>query len=145
MDEFALGGDVATMRFRLARNPNDPDHQPGGSSAGSGVAVADGLVDVALGSDTGGSVRFPASFCGVVGIKPSRGLVPLTGFAQFSKLNDEIGVLADTVEDVARTIAAMGNRPTGRCNGRLDTRGVRRGGRSRRRFDGRVAYRRRPG
>jgi Asp-tRNA(Asn)/Glu-tRNA(Gln) amidotransferase A subunit family amidase len=107
MDEFALGGDAATMRFRLARNPNDPDHQPGGSSAGSGVAVADGLVDVALGSDTGGSVRFPASFCGVVGIKPSRGLVPLTGFAQFSKLNDEIGVLADTVEDVARTIAAM--------------------------------------
>ena len=107
MDEFALGGDPSTMRFRLARNPNAPDHQPGGSSAGSGVAVADGLADVALGSDTGGSVRFPASFCGVVGLKPSRGLVPLTGFVQFSKLNDEIGVLADTVADAARTLTAI--------------------------------------
>ena len=107
MDEFALGGDAATMRFRLARNPHDPDHQPGGSSAGSGVAVADGLADVALGSDTGGSVRFPASFCGVVGVKPSRGLVPLTGFVQFSKLNDEIGVLADTVANAARTLDAI--------------------------------------
>ncbi|GAB7013256.1 Asp-tRNA(Asn)/Glu-tRNA(Gln) amidotransferase subunit GatA [Halolamina salina] len=107
MDEFALGGDAATMRFRLARNPNDTDHQPGGSSAGSGVAVADGLADVALGSDTGGSVRFPASFCGVVGLKPSRGLVPTTGFVQFSKLNDEIGVLAGGVEDAARTLDAI--------------------------------------
>lgn len=107
MDEFALGGDADAMRFRLARNPNDPDHQPGGSSAGSGVAVANDQVDVALGTDTGGSVRFPASFCGVVGLKPSRGLVPLTGFVQFSKLNDEIGVLSNTVEDAARTLAAM--------------------------------------
>ncbi len=107
MDEFALGGDAATMRFRLARNPHDAEHQPGGSSAGSGVAVADGLADVALGSDTGGSVRFPASFCGVVGLKPSRGLVPLTGFVQFSKLNDEIGVLAGTVREAARTLEAI--------------------------------------
>jgi Asp-tRNA(Asn)/Glu-tRNA(Gln) amidotransferase A subunit family amidase len=107
MDEFALGGDAATMRFRLARNPRDPERQPGGSSAGSGVAVADGQVDIALGSDTGGSVRFPASFCGVVGLKPSRGLVPLTGFGQFSKLNDEIGVLSATVADAARTLEAM--------------------------------------
>ena len=107
MDEFAFGGDAATMRFRLARNPHDADHQPGGSSAGSGVAVADDLADVALGSDTGGSVRFPASFCGVVGLKPSRGLVPLTGFAQFSKLNDEIGVLAGEVTDAARTLEAI--------------------------------------
>lgn len=107
MDEFAFGGDAVTMRFRLARNPHDPKHQPGGSSAGSGVAVADGLADVALGSDTGGSVRFPASYCGVVGLKPSRGLVPLTGFVQFSRLNDEIGVLADTVVDAARTLSAI--------------------------------------
>jgi Asp-tRNA(Asn)/Glu-tRNA(Gln) amidotransferase A subunit family amidase len=107
MDEFALGGDPDAMRFRLARNPNDPDHQPGGSSAGSGVAVADDQADVALGTDTGGSVRFPASFCGVVGLKPSRGLVPLTGFVQFSKTNDTIGVLADTVEDTARTLTAI--------------------------------------
>lgn len=107
MDEFALGGDPETMRFRLARNPHDPDHQPGGSSAGSGVAVADDLVDVALGSDTGGSIRFPASFCGVVGLKPSQGFVPLTGFVQFSKLNDEIGILGDTVEHVARTLGVI--------------------------------------
>lgn len=107
MDEFALGGDADAMRFRLARNPNDPDHQPGGSSAGSGVAVANGQVDVALGTDTGGSVRFPASFCGVVGLKPTRGLVPLTGFVQFSKLNDEIGVLSNNVENAARSLTAM--------------------------------------
>jgi len=107
MDEFALGGDADAMRFRLARNPNNPDHQPGGSSAGSGVAVANDQVDVALGTDTGGSVRFPASFCGVVGLKPSRGLVPLTGFVQFSKLNDEIGVLSKTVTDAAQTLAAI--------------------------------------
>lgn len=107
MDEFALGGDADAMRFRLARNPNNPDHQPGGSSAGSGVAVANEQVDVALGTDTGGSVRFPASFCGVVGLKPTRGLVPLTGFVQFSKLNDEIGVLSNSVENAARSLTAM--------------------------------------
>jgi len=107
MDEFALGGDTDAMRFRLAKNPNDPEHQPGGSSAGSGVAVANDQVDLALGTDTGGSVRFPASFCGVVGLKPTRGLVPLTGFVQFSKINDTIGVLSNTVENVARGLSAI--------------------------------------
>jgi Asp-tRNA(Asn)/Glu-tRNA(Gln) amidotransferase A subunit family amidase len=118
MDEFAMGGSKEAMRFRLARNPNNPEHQPGGSSAGSGVAVAEGSVDVALGTDTGGSVRFPASFCGVVGVKPSRGLVPLSGFVQYSKLNDTIGVLADGVTDAARTLSVIaGSHPTDAASG----------------------------
>lgn len=113
MDEFALGGDEDAMRFRLARNPSDPDHQPGGSSAGSGVAVADDLVDIALGTDTGGSVRVPAAFCGISCIKPSRGLVPLSGFVQFSKTNDTIGVMGKTTAAVARGLSAIsGEDPT---------------------------------
>jgi amidase/aspartyl-tRNA(Asn)/glutamyl-tRNA(Gln) amidotransferase subunit A len=75
MDEFAFGGNKSTMAYRLARNPRNPEHQPGGSSSGSAVAVANEQVDAALGSDTGGSVRFPAAWCGVVGVKPTRGLV----------------------------------------------------------------------
>lgn len=113
MDEFALGGDADAMRFRLARNPNNPAHQPGGSSAGSGVAVANEQVDIALGTDTGGSVRFPASFCGIVGLKPSRGLVPQTGLVQLSKVNDTVGVLASTVEDAARALSAMAGEDPG--------------------------------
>lgn len=111
MDEFALGGDTDAMRFRLARNPADPAHQPGGSSAGSGVAVADGLVDLALGSDTGGSVRFPASFCGVVGVKPTRGLVPDDGFVQFARQLDTIGVLAGDTATAARGLGAIATGP----------------------------------
>lgn len=107
MDEFAFGGDESTMAYRLARNPNDPDHQPGGSSAGSGVAVANGDVGVALGSDTGGSVRFPASWCGVVGLKPTRGLVSLEGFGQFSKTLDTIGPLARDTETAARVLEVI--------------------------------------
>lgn len=107
MDEFAFGGDKSTMAFRLARNPRNPDHQPGGSSAGSGVAVANEQVDAALGSDTGGSVRFPAAWCGVVGIKPTRGLVSVDGFGQFSKTLDTIGPLARDTETAARVLQSM--------------------------------------
>ena len=107
MDEFAMGGDSDAMRFRLARNPHDPAHQPGGSSAGSGVAVAEGSVDAALGTDTGGSVRFPASYCGVFGVKPTRGLVSHDGFVQFSKTLDTIGVLARDAETGGRVLATM--------------------------------------
>jgi Asp-tRNA(Asn)/Glu-tRNA(Gln) amidotransferase A subunit family amidase len=107
MDEFAMGGDADAMRFRLARNPHDPAHQPGGSSAGSGVAVAEGRVDAALGTDTGGSVRFPASYCGVFGVKPTRGLVSHDGFVQFSKSLDTIGVLARDAETGGRVLASM--------------------------------------
>lgn len=107
MDEFAFGGDTSTMAFRLARNPRNPEHQPGGSSAGSGVAVANEDVDAALGSDTGGSVRFPAAWCGVVGVKPTRGLVSLDGFIQFSKTLDTIGPLARDTLTVAKVLKAM--------------------------------------
>lgn len=102
MDEFAYGGDKSTMRIRLARNPHDETRQPGSSSAGSGIAVTTGQVDAALGSDTGGSVRFPAAWCGVVGLKPTRGAVSHDGFVQYAKTLDSIGVLGTTVEMVSR-------------------------------------------
>lgn len=107
MDEFAFGGDKSTMAYRLARNPRNPEHQPGGSSSGSGVAVANEQVDAALGSDTGGSVRFPAAWCGVVGVKPTRGLVSLDGFGQFSKTLDTIGPLARDTETAARVLQSV--------------------------------------
>lgn len=102
VDEFAFGGDASTMRFRLARNPHDPDHQPGSSSAGSGVAAATGRVDLAIGSDTGGSIRFPAAWSGVPGIKPTRGLVSHHGFVQYAKTLDNVGLLAPSVGNLAR-------------------------------------------
>jgi len=107
MDEFAMGGSASTMRFRTARNPNDPSRHPGGSSSGSGVAVAEGSVDVALGSDSGGSVRFPAAWCGVLGMKPTRSLISHHGFVQYAKTLDCIGVLARTAADAARTLEAI--------------------------------------
>lgn len=107
MDEFAFGSDRSTMRFRLARNPRKETHQPGSSSSGSGVAVGSGQVDVALGTDTGGSVRFPAAWSGLVGVKPTRGLVSHHGFVQFAKTLDNIGPLARTVENAARTLETI--------------------------------------
>ncbi|WP_232700632.1 amidase family protein [Halobacterium wangiae] len=109
MDEFAVGEDERAMRFTLARNPHDPDRQPGGSSSGSGVAVATGAVDAALGSDTAGSVRYPASWSGVVGLKPTRGLVPTSGFVHFAPTLDTIGVLADNIETVADVLVSIAN------------------------------------
>ena len=102
MDEFAFGGDESTMRIRLGHNPHDETRQPGSSSARSGIAVATGQVDAALGSDTGGSVRFPAAWCGLVGLKPTRGAVSHDGFVQYAKTLDSIGVLGTTVETVSR-------------------------------------------
>lgn len=107
MDEFAAGNDESTMRFRLARNPQNPDHQPGSSSSGPGVAVGDGLVDAALGSDTGGSIRFPAAWSGVVGIKPTRGLVSHRGFVQYSKTLDNVGPMARSVRTASRVLEAI--------------------------------------
>jgi Asp-tRNA(Asn)/Glu-tRNA(Gln) amidotransferase A subunit family amidase len=107
MDEFAFGGDRDTMRLRLARNPHDPERQPGSSSAGSGVAAATGAVDLAVGSDTGGSVRFPAAWCGVAGVKPSRGLVSHDGFVQFAKTLDSVGFLAAEVDHLALGLDAV--------------------------------------
>lgn len=107
MDEFAFGGESATMRFRLARNPIDTERQPGSSSAGSGVAIAEGSADLALGSDTGGSVRFPAAWCGVVGVKPSRGMVPQHGFVNYAPTLDCIGLLTNDLETAARGLEVI--------------------------------------
>ncbi|AEN04875.1 Amidase [halophilic archaeon DL31] len=107
MDEFAFGGDADSLRLRLARNPHDPERQPGSSSAGSGIAAATGAVDLAIGSDTGGSVRFPAAWCGVPGLKPTRGLVSHDGFVQFAKTLDNVGLLSSSVENLAVGLDAI--------------------------------------
>lgn len=102
MDELAYGPTGETSAFGPTRNPHESTRVAGGSSAGSGAAVAAGVVDAALGTDTGGSVRIPASFCGVVGYKPSFGVVPRTGVVPLAPSLDQVGVLANAVADAAR-------------------------------------------
>jgi aspartyl-tRNA(Asn)/glutamyl-tRNA(Gln) amidotransferase subunit A len=99
--EFALGGPSFDLPFPPARNPWNPDHVPGGSSSGSGAAVAAGLVRVAMGSDTGGSIRGPAGYCGTIGLKPTYGLVSRRGVFPLSYTLDHCGPLSWTVEDTA--------------------------------------------
>jgi aspartyl-tRNA(Asn)/glutamyl-tRNA(Gln) amidotransferase subunit A len=99
--EFAIGGPSHDLPWPPARNPWNPDHHPGGSSSGSGSGVAAGLFPMALGSDTGGSVRNPASCCGIVGLKPTYGLVSRRGVFPLSFTLDHIGPMTRTVEDNA--------------------------------------------
>jgi len=110
LDEFAGSARGTTSAAGPVRNPHDPEHTAGGSSGGSAVAVATGAVDVALGSDTGGSVRIPASFCGVVGLKPTYGLVPLTGAVENTYSQDTIGPMTATVTDAATVLDAIAGR-----------------------------------
>lgn len=106
-DDFAFSGGGHTSCYGPGRNPVDPAHLPGGSSNGSATAPATGQVDVALGGDQGGSIRIPASFSGVVGHKPTHGLVPYTGIVGFDQTIDHIGPMATSVETCARLLGAI--------------------------------------
>jgi Asp-tRNA(Asn)/Glu-tRNA(Gln) amidotransferase A subunit family amidase len=120
--------EFATRTPGKTRNPHDPGHTPGGSSSGSAAAVAAGMVPLALGSQTGGSVIRPASYCGVYALKPTHGLIPRTGMFQLSRSLDHVGIFARTIDDLAlllETVAGYDERdPDSRPRARVPYRAI---------------------
>jgi amidase len=106
-DDFGFAGTGHTSGYGPARNPVNPDHHPGGSSCGSAIAIATDMVDLTLGGDQGGSIRIPAAWSGIVGLKPSHGLIPYTGIVGFDLSIDHIGPMTKDVADTALMLSVL--------------------------------------